>query len=179
LPPRGSARGHNERVQRVAVVGPGGAGKSTFATRLGRLTGLPVIHLDQHYWRPGWVEPSRDEWRRIQVGLVAGEQWIADGNYGGTLDVRLERADTVIVLQPARLVCVGRALRRSLRHRGEAVQAPSCPERVDPAFLRWIWRYPRDSRPRLDAALARHRDHLTVVELRSRKEAADFLLRAS
>jgi adenylate kinase family enzyme len=164
-------------MQRVAVVGPGGAGKSTFAAELGRCTGLPVIHLDRHYWRPGWVEPTRDEWREVQAGLVAGDCWIADGNYGGTFDIRFERADTVIVLHPPRLACVTSALRRSLRHRGEAVQAPGCPERVDLKFLRWIWRYPRDTRPRLDAALARHGDHLTVVELRSRKAAADFLRR--
>jgi adenylate kinase family enzyme len=164
-------------MQRVAVVGPGGAGKSTFAAELGRRTGLPVIHLDRHFWRPGWVEPAREDWRKVQADLVAGDRWIADGNYGGTFDIRFERADTVIVFQPPRLVCVTGALRRSLRHRGEAVQAPGCPEHLDPGFLRYLWRYPRDSRPRLDAALARNRDHLTVVELRSRKAAADFLRR--
>jgi adenylate kinase family enzyme len=162
-------------VERVAVVGPGGAGKSTFAEELGRRTGLPVVHLDQHYWKPGWVETPKDEWRQIQRELIAGGRWIVDGNYGGSFDVRFERADTVIVVQPSTLVCVAGALRRSLCNRGVAVQAVGCPERVDPAFLRWIWRYRRDSRPRLDAALDRYRPRLEVIELRSRRDTESFL----
>ena len=79
------------------------------------------------------------------------------------------------MLAPPRLVCLAGALRRSLRRRGEAVQAPGCPERLDLGFLRWIWRYPSDSRPRLDAALEHHGGRLRVVELRSRREAAGFL----
>ncbi len=55
-------------VERVAVVGSGGAGKSTFARDLGRRTGIPVIHLDQHHWKPGWVETPPEDWRRLQYG---------------------------------------------------------------------------------------------------------------
>ena len=98
----------------------------------------------------------------MQGELIAGERWIVDGNYGGTFDVRFARADTVIVLAPGRLACLVGALLRSLQNRGTAIQAPRCPERIDLDLLRWIWRYPVDSRPRLDAALARHGDHLLV-----------------
>jgi len=162
-------------MQRVAVVGPGGAGKSVFAEELGRRTGLPVVHLDEHFWKPGWIETPREEWRTFQSQLLAGDGWIADCSYGGTFDVRFERADTVIVLALPRLVCLTRALQRSVRHRGTPVQAPGCPERVDLRFLRWIWRYPVDSRPRLDAALERHGEHLRVIELNSRREVDAFL----
>lgn len=164
---------------RVAVVGPGGAGKTTFAAELGRRTGLPVIHLDRHYWQPGWIERSAGTWRALQRELLTGDAWIADGNYGATFDVRFARADTVIVLAPPRLLCAVRALRRSLRHHGRAVQATGCPERLSPEFLRWVWRYPRDSRPRLDAALDAHRDGLQIVELNSREEVAAFLDRVA
>lgn len=162
-------------MRRVAVVGPGGAGKSTFARELARRVDIPVVHLDEHYWKPGWRPTPRPAWRAIQTELLSGESWIADGNYGATFDIRFERADTVIVLAPPRLVCLAGALRRSLGRRGEAVQAPDCPERLDPEFLRWIWRYPADSRPHLDAALECHRARLRIVELRSRREAASFL----
>jgi adenylate kinase family enzyme len=117
-------------VQRVAVVGAGGAGKSTFANALVESTGLPVIHLDRWYWRAGWVKPATAEWEALQVDLLAGDRWIADGNYGGSLDLRLSRADTVIILAPPRLVCVAGGLTRVLRNRGRAVQAPGCPERL-------------------------------------------------
>jgi adenylate kinase family enzyme len=162
-------------VQRVAVVGSGGVGKSTFAAELGRRSGIPVVHLDSHFWKPGWVEIPREEWVAQQVELFSGETWIADGNYGGTLDIRFSRADTVIVLSLPRWRCVLRALQRSLRHRGEEVQAAGCPERLDAKFLRWVWRYPIDSRPRLDAAIDRHRERLSVVELVSAAQARAFL----
>ncbi len=162
-------------MRRVAVVGSGGAGKTTFSRELGRRTGLPVVHLDEHQWNPGWVETPRDEWRRLQAELFESSTWIADGNYGGTLDLRLARADTLIILAYPRSVCLAGALRRALLNRGEELQAPGCPERLDPGFLRWVWRYPKDSRPKLDAAIARHQVHLDVIELRSRKRAAEFL----
>lgn len=98
-------------VRRVAVVGSGGAGKWTFARQLGERTGIPVVHLDHHYWKPGWVQTAPHQWWARQAELVAGESWIIDGNYGGTFDVRFPCADTVIVLAPltcsCRLVCAG------------------------------------------------------------------------
>ncbi len=161
-------------MKRVAVVGSGGAGKSTFARELGRRTGIPVIHLDQHYWKPGWIATPPDEWRMAQSDLVAGDAWIVDGNYGGTFDVRFARADTVIVLALPRLRCVIGAMRRNLEHHGRSVQAAGCPERLDREFLRWVWRYPRDSRPRLDGACDRYRN-LRVIELASSAQADEFL----
>jgi adenylate kinase family enzyme len=161
-------------VKRVAIVGPGGAGKSTFATELGSKTGLPVIHLDQYFWRPGWVETPREEWELTQADLVAMNQWILEGNYAGTFDLRFERADTVIIFGLPRRICIARAVRRSLR-RGAELQAPGCPNRFDWSFYRWIWLYPKVSRPRLDEALARHSSHLLILELRTRDEVRRLL----
>ena len=165
-------------MERVAIVGPGGSGKSTFAAALGRRLGLPVVHLDRHFWKPGWIETPREEWRKVQSELFAGECWIADGNYGGTLDERLSRADTVIVLARGRLANVAGALWRTARNYGKPVQADGCPERFQLAFYRWIWNYERDSRPRLDAALERH-SHLKVIVLRSRNEMRRLLDRGT
>lgn len=165
-------------MQRVAVVGPGGAGKSTFARALGASTGLPVVHLDRSFWAPGWIECPRDEWRRRQSALLAGDRWIVDGNYGGTFDERFSRADTVIIVARSPLACVASAVGRSARHHGQPIQADGCPERFQLEFYRWIWNYDRDSRPRLDAALARH-GHLDVVELTSRRSIRQYLERTA
>lgn len=93
-------------MERIAVVGSGGAGKSTFSSALGERLDLPVVHLDEHFWKPGWVETPRADWRTRQEELFDSDSWIADGNYGGTLDVRLLRADTVIIFAFSRLTCV-------------------------------------------------------------------------
>jgi hypothetical protein len=63
-----------------------GAGKSTFSRALSAEIGVPVIHLDIHFWQPGWTEPSEDEWREIQRDLLTADEWIIDGNYHATLD---------------------------------------------------------------------------------------------
>src|SRR5689334_13067699 len=76
-------------VKRILVIGSGGAGKSTFASELGAILDLPVTHLDQVYWTPGWEKPSKDEWSSTIDQLVAQPEWILDGNFGGTLPQRI------------------------------------------------------------------------------------------
>jgi adenylate kinase family enzyme len=100
---------------RVLVDGMMGSGKSAFARALAARTGLPVIHLDLHCWKPGWVRPSDDEWRERQRTLLAGAAWIIDGNYNETLPLRLERADTVVFLDTPWWLCASRSFVRGLR----------------------------------------------------------------
>jgi adenylate kinase family enzyme len=166
-------------VERVAVVGSGGAGKTTFAEVLGDHTELPVVHLDQLHWRPGWVETPKDEWTQIVRDEASKDRWIIDGNYAGTYEIRFERADTIVILSPGRARCLIRALRRAFRHRGRPVQAEGCPERLDLHFLRWIWRYPSVSRPQLDSAIAQSGRSAHVFELRSDREVQGFLDRVT
>ena len=161
-------------MQRVAVVGPGGAGKSTFAGALGERLGCQVIHLDRYFWRPGWNAAPSEEWADTQRELVAAERWVVDGNYGGTFDVRFAGADTVVVFTPPRARCLVGAVSRTLRNYGRDARADGCPERFSLEFYRWIYNYDRDSRPRLEAAIARH-PHLDVVELGSRAAAQRFV----
>ncbi|MEM7139502.1 MAG: AAA family ATPase [Actinomycetota bacterium] len=98
--------------RRVVVTGLPGSGKSTFAAALHDRAGLPLIHLDLAFWQPGWTAPAPDEWRVIQRDLLAGDDWIADGNYAETLDLRLALADTVVVMATPWPTCLRRALRR-------------------------------------------------------------------
>lgn len=162
-------------MKRIAVVGSGGAGKSTFSRELSQIMGLPLVHLDRHFWKPGWVETPVEEWRALQSELIAGDLWIVDGNYNRTFDIRFTRADTVIVLALPRFLCLARALTRSLRNRGKSVQAEGCPERFDFSFYQWIWRFPIDARPHLEAALDTHRSRLNIIELTSSRQVKDFL----
>ena len=162
------------------MIGSGGAGKSTFARRLGERLGLPVIHLDRAYWRSGWVEPPKDEWRRQVEGLCAGESWVMDGNYSGTLDVRLEACDTVVLLDLPRTVCVRRVIRRALKYRGgnRPDMGEGCPEQLNKdflVFLLWVWNYPRRSLPKVLARLEELSGSKRIYRLRSSAEAEEFL----
>lgn len=165
-------------MQRVAIVGSGGAGKSTVARELAASTGLPMHHLDTLFWRPGWEMTDDDEWAALQHRLVADDRWIIDGNYSSTLHIRLPAADTIVFLDLSRVLCTRRAAWRSLRRWGErrADLAPGCDERFDLAFLRWVWNFPRDSRPKLVEAIRIHGgEGKRVVWLRRPADVTRFL----
>lgn len=166
--------------RRVIVTGLAGSGKSTFSRSLAAQTGLPVIHLDIHFWKPGWVAPSEAEWREKQISLLAGDAWIADGNYDETLDLRLARADSVVFLDTAWWVCAGRALLRGVRQR-----VGDLPEGCEESTWRrlrdeWllavrIWRSRRSEPRRELEIIAREGQQATLHLLRSKRAARDFL----
>jgi adenylate kinase family enzyme len=168
-------------LNRVLVIGPGGAGKSVFAARLAERTGLPLLHLDAHYWRPGWIEPSKGEWNATVEQLVAGERWIMDGNYGGTLVRRLAACDTVVFLDASRWLCLWRVIKRRLQHRGRARpdMTPGCNERLSLDFLWWIWTYPSRRKPKILRMLGELRADQTAIILRTSPEIEHFLERCT
>lgn len=159
------------------IIGSGGAGKSRLARELGALTGLPVIHLDREHWWPRWQPTPAGEWLPKVRELAARDRWILDGHYGSSLDIRMERADTIIFLDFSRWRCVGRVIRRWLaeQREGRPDMAPGCVERFDPAFLLWVWRFPAVNRPALLARLDRFRAGRRVLVLRSPAEVRRFL----
>ena len=165
---------------RVLVTGLAGAGKSTFSRALAARTGLPLIHLDLHFWRPGWVAPSEDEWRETQRRVLAGDAWIADGNYPETLDLRLERADTIVVLNTPWPLCAGRAVLRGVRKSGG--QMPEGCE--DSAWRRLrdelplavrVWRQRRSEPEREREIISQHGQHVALHVLRSKRTVREFL----
>ncbi len=160
---------------RVLVVGSSGAGKTTFAVRLAEVLDLPVIHLDSEYWRPGWQHTPAEEWPARVDRLVAGERWVMDGNYGGTLERRLARAQAVVFLDVARRTCLRRVILRSWRYRGRPGPGlpEGCPERLEWQFLMWVWNFERRSRGRVISLLAA--SGLPVVRVRTRREAERWL----
>jgi adenylate kinase family enzyme len=162
-------------MQRVLVLGCSGAGKSTLARQISVVTGLPVIYLDQHYWRPGWQEPERQAWERQVADLIREQRWVMDGNFGGTLPARLAAADTAILLDFPTWRCLLRVLRRVIGSLGRTRpdMAPGCPEHLDLAFLLYICRYRRRDRHRHLAAIGQFKGRL--ITLRRPAEVAAFI----
>ena len=143
-------------MRRILVIGSGGAGKSTAARAIAAAAGLPLVHLDRVFWHAGWQPTPDEEWARIVDALIAEEEWVIDGNYGGTLPSRLARAEAVVFLDVPRSTCLWRVIKRAARHRSRPREdiAAGCPDRVSLAFAWWIWRYPKTSRARVVELLA-------------------------
>ncbi|WBB70368.1 AAA family ATPase [Micromonospora sp. WMMD812] len=163
-------------MRRILVVGSAGAGKTTLAREIARRLDLPLIHLDRHFWQPGWTAPDEARWRETVTRLAARPAWVMDGNYGGSLDLRLPRADLLVFCDLPRLLCLGRVLRRRWAHRATARDdlPAGCAEQIDLQFLWYVWRYPRRSRPRLLASVA-SAPEVPVVRLRSRAAVRRWL----
>jgi len=164
-------------IRRVLVVGGPGAGKSTFARRLGEKLALPLIHLDFHYWRSGWRVPELDTWRAQAAVLAAAPGWVMDGNYSSTYDIRMPRADSLIWLDYPRAICMRRALLRIVKGYGRnRIDLPEgCPEKFDAEFLRFVWNFPRKHRPQIVDGLERFGGHLRVTRFSHDREAEAFL----
>ena len=165
-------------MKKVLVIGSSGAGKSTFSRRLGEITGLPVVHLDALFWNPNWVETPKDEWRAKVENALRGDCWIIDGNYSGTMDIRLPVADTIIFLDIPRTVCVYRILKRGVVYRNKTRpdMAKRCNEKIDWEFVKWTWNYPTRSKPKVENLLKNIEDEKTIIRLKSKREVENFFM---
>jgi adenylate kinase family enzyme len=164
-------------MKKILIIGSGGSGKTTLANRLGEKTGIKVIHLDMLYWKPNWLRTENDEWNKTVGQLIAGEEWIMDGNYSRSMEIRMAAADTVIFLDLPRTVCLWRISKRVLRHygRNRPDVAPGCNETFDLEFLSWTWNYPKRTKPKIVSLLNKFQNEIKVITLNSAKEAEKFV----
>jgi adenylate kinase family enzyme len=164
-------------MKKVLIIGSGGSGKSTLARQLGELLEIEVKHLDKLFWQPGWTEPSKDEWLNKVKEISTEDAWVMDGNFGGTLEVRMQRCDTIVFLDLPRAVCLWRILKRRLLYhkRSRPDMAEGCNEKLDPEFVRWVWSYPRQSRPKVVKLLREHAENKKIIWLTSRADVRRFL----
>jgi adenylate kinase family enzyme len=168
-------------MRKVLVIGPGGAGKSTFANQLGELLNIKVLHLDKFYWRPGWIEMPKPDWLKTVEELLKGDAWIMDGNYSGTLGIRFKACDTVIFLDLPRTLCLWRALKRAIMYKKKSRpdMTEGCPERLSLEFMLWIWNYPRRTRPKIVRMFEADLEAKKIIWLRSQADVETFLAKQS
>ncbi len=163
---------------KIAVIGYSGAGKSTLARALAKGLGLPLLHLDQVHFLPGWAERDPEEARALTAAFLERESWVIDGNYAGLLqERRMEEADRIVFLDVCRGRCLLQALGRYWRHRGTVRDsaAPGCVEKLDGEFLRWLLWESRSPAQRAGYAAIAGAWPEKLVRLRSRRQVRAFL----
>ena len=163
-------------MERILIIGCGGSGKSTLARALGEKTGLPVVHLDKLFWKPGWNESTREEIDQKIQAEMAKPRWIMDGNYNRTMSERLRHCDTVIYLDFSRMACILGVIKRVLTTYGRVRpdMGDGCPERFDWEFLKWVWNYNRDKRDQNYRRL-KETDKAEIIVLKNRTAVKKFL----
>nr|WP_321455292.1 topology modulation protein [uncultured Cohaesibacter sp.] len=164
-------------MQRITIIGSSGSGKSTLARVLGERLDLPVIPIDQIFWKPGWTEPDKAAFLVKMNNIIANEKWIIEGNYtdSANLKGRLARSDLLIFLDPPRLACMWGILTRILKTYDQVRidMAPGCPERFDWHFIKYVWNFPKHQRPKLCRAYDSYQGN--KIQLHSRRQTRAFM----
>ena len=163
-------------MERILIIGCGGAGKSTLARQLGEKLDLPVVHLDKLFWHPGWEESTKEEIDEKIRAETEKPQWIMDGNYNRTLPDRVKYCDTIIYLDFSRMACLLGVLKRVITTYGTVRpdMGEGCPERFDWEFLKWVWNFNKEKREKYYRLLNETKGVETIV-LKNRRMVKRFL----
>jgi adenylate kinase family enzyme len=158
-------------------------GKTTVSRRLAATLGVPHVEIDALHHDAGWQEAPAEVLRaRVLAAFdAAPDGWVADGNYRSKLgSLVLERADTVVHLEPSFRVAFGRALRRTI---GRTITREELwngnREQIRHLFTRywipwWVLQTHRHYAREIPNRVAEH-PHIELVHLRSEGEIERWL----
>ena len=158
-------------LKRVAIIGCGGSGKTTIGRRIAAVIDAEITHLDAVYYDDEWNKLPQEKFAQIQEELVAADTWVIDGNYAGTLPIRLRRATHVIFLDLPAITCLWGIVQRRRRYRGGQHKNDGVYDNINWGFIRYVWGYRREMAPRVRALIAAHAGHAQVHIVRSRRAA--------
>ena len=158
-------------MKKIMVIGCPGSGKSTFSRTLHKLTGIPLFHLDMMYWNSDRTTVDKAVFREQLSNTLQKDEWIIDGNYGSTMELRLQACDTVIFLDYSLNVCLDGIKER----RGKArTDMPWIENEEDAEFIEFIKNYNSQSRPKVMELLDKYsQKHIYIFK--NRNEANEFL----
>ena len=157
--------------KKIIVIGCPGSGKSTFAVKLERRTGLPLIHLDSIWWKPDRTHISREEFDARLDAVVRAEKWIIEGDYSRTYEKRISACDTVIFLDVDEAECL-RGIEERLGQ--ERPELPWTEDAPDPELVEDVRQYREKKRPVLLSLLKKYPDKKVLI-FHSRNEADRWL----
>lgn len=161
-------------MKKVIVIGCPGSGKSTFSKSLHRITGIPLFHLDMLFWNADKTTVEKPVFIERLLKTVQNSEWIIDGNYISTMELRMEKCDTVIFLDYPLEVCLNGIKERKGKPRSDMPWIESDEE--DAEFIEYIKNYNTQSRPQVLELLKRY-SHKDIYIFSNRTQAEEFLTR--
>ena len=159
-------------MKKVIVIGCPGSGKTTFAEKLNKRTGLPLFHLDAIWHKPDRTHVSREEYDERLAEILELEEWIIDGNYSRTLEVRMQASDTIFLFDLPTEVCIQGATDRLGKARYDV---PWIDTELDPQFKKEMEEFPEKTLPRIYELLEKYKENRQVVIFKSRTQAEEYL----
>ena len=163
-----------ESMQKIIVIGCPGSGKSTFSRALHNKIGLPLCHLDMLYWNPDRTTVGKSVFLERLSAVIEKDEWIIDGNYNGSMELRMAACDTVIFLDYPTNVCLDGIRERRGKARSDMPWIETNEE--DSEFIDFIKNYNEQSRPKVIYLLEKY-SNKNIVVFKSREESDEFLSR--
>lgn len=159
--------------QKIIVLGCSGSGKSTFSKRIHDAAGLPLIHLDNVWWKSDRSHISREEFDQKLGEILQEDKWILDGDYSRTYEVRFQSCDTVFFLDYDFEECMNGIKERVGKKRRDI---PWTEQELDPELVKQVENYERENRPVVLALIEKYSDKNSFI-FNSRVEADVWLSR--
>lgn len=160
-------------MKKIIVIGCPGSGKSTFSRTLHKMTGIPLFHLDMMYWNSDRTTVDKSIFRERLSNAIQKDEWIIDGNYGSTIELRLQACDTVVFLDYPLDVCLNGIKERRGKPRTDMPWIENEDEE-DAEFIEFIKNYNAESRPKVMGLLDKYSDK-DIYIFNNRDEADEFL----
>ena len=159
-------------MKKVIVIGCPGSGKTTFADKLNKCTGLPLYYLDAIWHKPDKTHISRDEFDERIREIFNTHEWIIDGNYNRTIEMRLQQCDTVFLFDLPTDVCLQGAKERLGKGRYDL---PWIEKESDPEFEGFIKEFAEKSLPKIYSLIEKYKAEKDIVIFKSREDADDYI----
>ena len=159
-------------MSKIIVIGSPGAGKSVFSQKLKDITNLPLYHLDMLYHNADGTHISKEELEDKLREIFKNDNWIIDGNYQRTLEMRLKECDTVFLLDFPTEVCLEGAKSRVGKKREDM---PWVEEKLDEKFKQCIIYFSNEKLPKIYELLNKYKDNLNIIIFKYREEADNYI----
>ena len=162
------------KMNKVIVIGCPGSGKTTFAEKLQKCTGLPLYYLDAIWHKPDKTHIPREEFDQRISEIFATPEWIIDGNYNRTIEMRLQQCDTVFLFDLPTEVCLQGATERLGKGRYDL---PWIGKELDPEFEAFIKDFAENSLLKIYELIEKYKEEKQVIVFKSRKDADEYIKR--
>lgn len=158
-------------MKKVIVIGCPGSGKSTFSRALHNKIGIPLYYLDMMYWNADKTTVENSVFLGRLSDVLAKDEWIIDGNYGSTMELRMASCDTVIFLDYPLDVCLDGIKERRGKPRDDM---PWIETEEDAEFIEFVKSYNERQKNQVLELLEKYSDK-NIIVFKTRAQADEFL----